>query len=187
MSTENNNLLITLVGSSFAILFTRAILRFLILAFVLSIGGEESLGSSLFSLMAVGTVFGGLFYSKIIVKITALKLMVFWLLYGIILFVMPLAAILSLKLIFVFAFVLGFTGAFVDISLVSALQLYSRWEDLGKSFGTFSTLANSTEAVSGFIAGFFALVGLLSSFLVMSACIISTGMICVIKIKKIKR
>ncbi|MGF7156939.1 MFS family permease [Bartonella heixiaziensis] len=112
--------------------------------------------------------------------------MVFWLLYGVILFVMPLAAGLYLKLILVLAFVLGFIGAFVDISLVSAIQLYSRREDFGKSFGTFSTLANSAEAVSGFIAGLFALVGLLSSFLAMSAFIISTGMIGVVKIKKNK-
>ncbi|ACS51815.1 putative MFS transporter [Bartonella grahamii as4aup] len=186
ISKENNNLLITLVGSSFAILFTGAILRFLIPAFVLSIGGEESLVSYIFSLMAVGTIVGGLLYHKIIFKITSLKLMVFWLLYGVILFVMPLAAELYLKLILVLAFVLGFIGALVDISLVSAIQLYSRREDFGKSFGTFSTLANSAEAVSGFIAGLFALVGLLSSFLAMSAFIISTGMIGVVKIKKNK-
>ncbi|WP_273760399.1 MFS transporter [Bartonella sp. ML70XJBT.G] len=186
LSTENNNLFITLIGSAFAILFTGAILRFLIPAFVLSIGGEESFVSYVFSLMAVGTIVGGLLYSKMIFHITSLKLMVFWLLYGGILFVMPLAAELYLKLILVLAFVLGFVGAFVDISLVSALQLYSRREDLGKSFGTFSTLANSAEALSGFIAGLFALVGLLSSFLVMSALIISTGMVGVIKIKKNK-
>ncbi|WP_074381053.1 MFS transporter [Bartonella doshiae] len=186
ISTENKHLFITLVGSSFAILFTGAILRFLIPAFVLSIGGEESLVSYIFSLMAVGTIVGGLLYSKIIFKITSLKLMVFWLLYGVILFVMPLAAGLYLKLLLVLAFVLGFIGAFVDISLISAIQLYSRHEDFGKSFGTFSTLANSAEAVSGFIAGLFTLVGLVSSFLAMSALIISTGMIGVIKIKKNK-
>lgn len=186
MSNENKHLFITLVGSASAILFTGAILRFLIPAFVLSIGGEESLVSSVFSLIAVGTIIGGLLYSKMIFHITSLKLMVFWLLYGGILFVMPFAALLSLKLLLLFAFVLGFMGAFVDISLVSALQLYSRREDLGKSFGTFSTLANSAEAISGFIAGLFALLGLLSSFLVMSACIISTGMMGVIKIKKNK-
>lgn len=186
ISTENKHLFITLVGSSFAILFTGAILRFLIPVFVLSLGGEESFVSSLFSLIAVGTIVGGLSYSKIILNITSLKLMVFWLLYGAILFVMPLTAVLYLKLILVLAFVLGFMGAFVDISLVSAIQLYSRREDFGKSFGTFSTLANSAEAVSGFIAGFFALVGLMSSFLAMSTLIISTGMIGVIKIKKNK-
>ncbi|GAA4665670.1 hypothetical protein GCM10023262_13310 [Bartonella pachyuromydis] len=75
----------------------------------------------------------------------------------------------------------------VDISLVSALQLYSRRENFGKSFGTFSTLENSAEAISGFIAGLFALLGLLSSFLVMSAFIVFTGMIGVIKIKKNNR
>ncbi|ENN94563.1 putative MFS transporter [Bartonella vinsonii subsp. berkhoffii str. Tweed] len=186
ISTENNNLFITLVGSSFVILFTGAILRFLIPAFVLSQGGEESFVSSIFSLIAVGTLVGDVLYSKIIFNITSLKLMVFWLLYGIIMFVMPLAATLSLKLLLVLAFVLGFIGAFVDISLVSSLQLYSRCEDFEKSFGTFSTLANSTEAVSGFIAGLFALVGLVSSFLAMSALIIYTGMIGVIKMKKKK-
>ncbi|WP_375620237.1 MFS transporter [Bartonella sp. TS25HLJMH] len=186
ISKENKHLFITLVGSSFAILFTGAILRFLIPAFVLSIGGEESLVSYIFSLMAVGTIVGGLLYSKIIFKITSLKLMVFWLLYGGILFVMPLAAELYLKFLLVLAFVLGFIGAFVDIGLVSAIQLYSRREDFGKSFGTFSTLANSAEAVSGFIAGLFALVGVLSSFLAMSTLIISTGMIGVVKIKKNK-
>ncbi|GAA5108385.1 MFS transporter [Bartonella jaculi] len=186
LSTENKHLFITLVGSASAILFTGAILRFLIPAFVLSIGGEESLVSYVFSLIAVGTIVGGLFYSKMICHITSLKLMVFWLLYGGILFVMPLAAELYLKLLLVLAFVLGFIGAFVDISLVSAIQLYSRREDIGKSFGTFSTLANSAEAMSGFIAGLFALVGLMSSFLAMSALIISTGMIGVIKIKKNK-
>ncbi|WP_317994071.1 MFS transporter [Bartonella gliris] len=186
ISTENNNLFITLVGSSFAILFTGAILRFLIPAFVLSAGGQESLVSYIFSLIAVGTIVGGLLYHKIIFNITSLKLMVFWLLYGVILFVMPLAAALYLKLLLVLAFVLGFIGAFVDISLVSALQLYSRREDFGKSFGTFSTLANSAEAVSSFIAGLFALVGLASSFLAMSAFIISTGIIGVIKLNKNK-
>ncbi|WP_375684598.1 MFS transporter [Bartonella sp. AP1QHHD] len=186
ISTENNNLFITLVGSSFAILFTGAILRFLIPAFVLFVGGEESLVSYIFSLMAVGTIVGGLFYSKIILNITSLKLMIFWLLYGVILFVMPLAAGLYLKFLLVLAFVLGFIGAFVDIGLVSAIQLYSRREDFGKSFGTFSTLANSAEAMSGFIAGLLALVGLLSSFLAMSALIISTGIIGVAKIKKNK-
>ncbi|USP03735.1 MFS transporter [Bartonella taylorii] len=186
ISTENNNLFITLVGSSFAILFTGATLRFLIPAFVLSVGGEESFVSYIFSLIAVGTIVGGLLYSKIILNVTSLKLMVFWLLYGVIMFVMPLVAGLYLKLILGLAFVLGFIGAFVDISLVSAIQLYSRREDFGKSFGTFSTLANSAEAMSGFIAGLFALVGLVSSFLAMSALIISTGMIGVIKIKKNK-
>ncbi|PIT69935.1 MFS transporter [Bartonella tribocorum] len=186
ISTENKNLFITLVGSSFAILFTGAILRFLIPAFVLSMGGEESFVSSLFSLMAVGMIIGGVFYHKIISKVTSLKLMLFWLFYGGVLFLMPLASIFYLKLILGLAFVLGFMGAFVDISLVSALQLYSRREDFGKSFGTFSTLANSAEAVSGLIAGLFAFVGLMSSFLTMSALIISTGMIGVIKIKKNK-
>ncbi|PIT68494.1 MFS transporter [Bartonella tribocorum] len=186
ISTENKHLFITLVGSSVAILFTGAILRFLIPALVLSVGGEESFVGSLFSLMAVGTIIGGLSYRKIIVKVTSLKLMVFWLLYGGVLFLMPFASMLYLKLLLVFACVLGFTGAFVDISLVSALQLYSRREDFGKSFGTFSTLANSAEAASGLIAGLFALVGLMSSFLTMSACIIFTGMIGVIKIKKNK-
>ncbi|EJF82657.1 hypothetical protein MCY_01714 [Bartonella rattimassiliensis 15908] len=112
--------------------------------------------------------------------------MVFWLLYGVILFFMPLTSIFYLKLILGLAFVSGLIGAFVDISLVSAIQLYSRREDFGKSFGTFSTLANSAEAVSGFIAGLFALVGLMSSFLTMSAFIIFTGMISVMKIKKNK-
>lgn len=186
ISTENKHLFITLVGSSFAILFTGAILRFLIPAFVLSAGGEESFVSSLFSLMAVGTITGGLLYSKIILNITSLKLMVFWLLYGVILFFMPLTSIFYLKLILGLAFVLGLIGAFVDISLVSAIQLYSRREDFGKSFGTFSTLANSAEAVSGLIAGLFALVGLMSSFLTMSAFIIFTGMIGVVTIKKNK-
>ncbi len=142
--------------------------------------------SSLFSLMVVGTIVGGLLYSKIILNITSLRLMVFWLLYGVILFVMLLTSILYLKLILRLAFVLGFIGVFVDISLVSAIQLYSRREDFGKSFGTFSTLANSAEAVFGFIAGLFVLVGLMNAFLAMSTLIISTGMIGVVKIKKNK-
>ncbi|MBX4336109.1 MFS transporter [Bartonella raoultii] len=186
ISTENNTLFITLVGSSFAILFTGAILRFLIPAFILSMGEKENFVSYVFSLIALGTILGGLLYSKVILKVTSLKLMVFWLLYGIILLVIPLAAILSLKLILGLAFVLGFIGAFVDISLVSAIQLYAHHENLGKSFGTFSTLANSAEAISGFIAGLFTLVGLMSAFLMMSAFIIFTGMISVIKINKNK-
>lgn len=186
ISIENKHLFITLIGSASAILFTGAILRFLIPAFVLFLGGEESFVSYVFSLIAVGAIVGGLFYSKIILNSSSLKLMVFWLLYGVILFVMPLAAFLYLKLLLVLAFILGFIGAFVDISLVSAIQLYSHREDFGKSFGTFSTLANSAEAISGFIAGLSALMGVLSSFLIMSVFIIFTGMIGVIKIKKNK-
>ncbi|MET3589194.1 hypothetical protein ABID23_000264 [Bartonella silvatica] len=40
ISTENKHLFMTLVGSSFAILFAGAILRFLIPAFVFSVGGR---------------------------------------------------------------------------------------------------------------------------------------------------
>ncbi|MBB5074286.1 uncharacterized membrane protein YjjP (DUF1212 family) [Bartonella callosciuri] len=43
ISTENKHLFLTLVGSSFAILFTGAISRFLIPAFVLSVGERKAL------------------------------------------------------------------------------------------------------------------------------------------------
>tara|TARA_B110000503_G_C6983874_1_gene344423 strand:- start:435 stop:779 length:345 start_codon:yes stop_codon:yes gene_type:complete len=51
------------------------------------------------------------------------------------------------------AFVLGVSGAFVDVALICSIQKNTEGKYMGKVFSYFSTLANTGEALSGFIVG----------------------------------
>ncbi|MED6027784.1 MFS transporter, partial [Serratia marcescens] len=58
---------------------------------------------------------------------------------------------------------------------VTVIQSWSPAENIGKTFGTFSTLANTAEALSGLISGLFAVGGLMIAFVGMSSLITLTG------------
>ncbi len=82
----NNKLFIVIIGSGICILFTGSVLRFIIPA-VTVLGKGEIFTSYIFSLMAFGTIIGGLIYNKCVNIVTPNKLMFFWVVYGVILFV----------------------------------------------------------------------------------------------------
>lgn len=168
-------LFIVILGSALCILFTGSLLRFVIPAVTISLGYSEVLTSWFFSFMAAGTIIGGLLYGKFVQSSSPKKVMQHWCIYGLILLLMAFTTLYSLKFFLPLAFVLGLHGAIVDIALVTVIQSWSPVENIGKTFGIFSTLANTAEALSGVISGFFALAGLMSAFVGMSSLIALTG------------
>lgn len=170
-------LFIAIFGSAVCILFTGSILRFIIPAYVLENGGNEIITSYIFSASACGTILGGIFYTKIVYNTSVYKLMLFWFCYGVVMLSLPVVSLINISLVIALALALGFIGALVDITLVSAIQSYSAQDNIGKSFGTFSTLANTAEASSGLIAGCFAALGLFSSFITMAFLIILSSLV----------
>ncbi|MBK4715434.1 MULTISPECIES: MFS transporter [Tenebrionibacter/Tenebrionicola group] len=168
-------LYVVILGSCVCILFTGSVIRFIIPATMVSHGQSEVFTSWIFLLMAAGTITGGLLYGRFVRSTSPEKVMQHWFIYGLLLLLMSFSVFYSLKLLLPFAFVLGVSGAFVDISLITAIQSCSPAENIGKTFGTFSTLANTAEALSGLISGLFAVGGLMIAFVGMSTLIALTG------------
>ncbi|MCP1107341.1 MFS transporter [Serratia nevei] len=169
------SLFIIILGSSVCILFTGSVIRFIIPAVAVNQGQGEVFTSWVFSLMAAGTITGGLLYGKFVRSTSPEKVMRHWFIYGLLLLLMSLTALHSLMFLLPLAFVLGISGAFVDISLVTVIQSWSPSGNIGKTFGTFSTLANTAEALSGLISGLIAVGGLMTAFVGMSSLIALTG------------
>ncbi|KFX06931.1 transporter [Pectobacterium betavasculorum] len=174
---SKSDLFIAIFGSAVCILFTGSILRFIIPAYTLENGGNELITSYIFSASACGTILGGICYTKIVYHPTTYKLMLFWFSYGVVMLSLPAVSLINILLVIPLALMLGFVGALVDITLVSTIQSNSAQDNIGKSFGTFSTLANTAEASSGLIAGCFAALGLFSSFIAMALLIIISSLV----------
>lgn len=172
---DTRGLFITILCSSVCILFTGSVLRFIIPAMAVSHGQGELITSWIFSLMAAGTITGGLIYGRFLKQASPERVMRYWFLYGMLLFVMSLTALYSFNFLLPLAFILGISGAFVDIALVTVIQTLSPAENTGKTFGTFSTLANTAEALSGLLSGLLAAGGLMIAFAGMSSLIALTG------------
>lgn len=173
---ENLAVFITIVFSSVCILFTGAILRFVLPAFSIEQGMSEVLTGYLFSVIAVGTIIGGVICSKLLVEIMPKKLMIWWQIYGLIMLMLVISAKISVYLLFPVAITLGIVGSFVDVTLVTIIQKLSSENDIGKNFGVFSTLANTAEAASGLVAGMLATFGVTFSFCCMSILIVITAL-----------
>lgn len=172
---DTRSLFIIILGSSLCILFTGSVIRFIIPAVTVSQGQGEVFTSWVFSLIAAGTITGGLLYGRFVRSTSPEKVMRHWFIYGLLLLLMSLTALHSLKFILPLAFILGISGAFVDISLVTVIQSWSPAGNTGKTFGTFSTLANTAEALSGLISGLIAVGSLMAAFVGMSSLIALTG------------
>lgn len=170
------DLFISIISSAICIVFTGSTLRFIIPAIIISHGKTEVFTSYIFSLMAAGTISGGLLYGRFVTHTVPDALMRFWTLYGLTMLAMFLTTFLFIDLILPFSFFLGFIGAFVDICLVTVIQEHSNENNIGKNFAIFSTLANTAEATSGLATGIIAAIGLITSFAAMSSMIVLTGL-----------
>ena len=73
---EAPGLFIAIFGSSVCILFTGSLLRFIIPAVAVSQGNGEIFTSWIFSLMAAGTITGGLIYGRFAINISPLNVIV---------------------------------------------------------------------------------------------------------------
>lgn len=172
MFESEHSLFVTIIGSSLCILFTGSVIRFIIPAISIHLGENEAFTSYIFSLMATGTIIGGIIYNKFISNPNPNKLMFFWFIYGVIMLTMSFS---SIKLILMFSLILGIFGAFVDITLITTIQTLSKQENIGRNLGTFSTLANTAEALSGITSGAIAMIGITFSFTIMTSLIALIG------------
>lgn len=174
---HSRDLFASIIGSALCILFTASLLRYVLPAFVIFKGGTEVEVSYIFAALASGTVVGSLLYARFSVIRSPSALMKWWMAYGAVFILLACTINLSISLSYGISFVLGGCGAFVDISIVSLIQALSGKQDIGKNFGLFSTLANTGEAASGLIYGFFALGGVFASFIMMASLISLSAML----------
>lgn len=166
-------LVITILYSSICILFVGSALRILIPMMMKEANFSNSVVGYSMSLVALGTVAGAIICGKIIKKFNTPNLMFYWLLYGLMLSILPLTLI-NIPFILLGCFLLGFIGAFVDVLLPTNIQYLSTNQNIGKNFSLFSTLANTGEALSGGLASILVLLSSVTGGVTLIGLLIAT-------------
>jgi MFS family permease len=184
---RNQNLLIVICGTSVCVLFTASLLRFVLPASIISAHEDEALVGYIFSIMSTGTILGGICYTSLIKSSTPTQLMKAWMAYGLLFLFVSIAVNISLGSTIVFIFLLGFSGAIVDISIITNIQSLSAKNEIGKNYGIYSTVTNTCEAASGFVSGLLALVIGGLSFPIASLLIALAAKLTLVKIKSVKQ
>jgi predicted MFS family arabinose efflux permease len=133
-------------------MFATSVVRFILPAAVLDHFQSEAAVGYIFSLLALGTVAGGMLYVKFNATTTARSVVIYWLLYGV-LFLSTAVALQFDTYTFVFLLLcVGFIGAFVDISIITNIQCLSNPQEVGKNFSLYYFTAVIGDAMSGLIA-----------------------------------
>ncbi|CEF30931.1 MFS transporter [Xenorhabdus nematophila] len=184
MRKNNQNLFMVIIGTSICVLFTAALLRYVLPASIIDIYKSEELVGYIFSITAVGTVLGGVFYTRIVKHSTPVQVMKSWMIYGFLFLIVSLIMKFSFVLLVVFALFLGFSGAIVDISIITNIQSLSKETEVGKNYGLYSTVANTCESVSGMVSGLFSLVSGGFSFSIMALFIAISAKLVMSKLKR---
>lgn len=140
-----------IIMSSVCILFVGAALRVMIPAWAMKVGGSEGGVALVASVIAGGTIAGAALFSRRSRRMSAVRLLVYWAIYGAILALMPLGD--GWLWLGMTALGMGIAGACVDVMLASLIQQHSPPARIGTNFSVFSTLANTGEAFSGVLAG----------------------------------
>ena len=159
---------LTIIASGFCILFVGGTLGILIPSFVKTVHVDEWLVEVVISCFSASAVCGSLLCSRVNVRLEPRYLMLYWLVYGAMFMVMPIVGG-TFPFLCVWAIVVGFVGALVDIAIPTVIQLYSSPDRVGSNFSFFSTVANTGEAVSG------PLVGLLAASLALGPTFVAVG------------
>lgn len=150
---SNNAPLFAVIGcTTLCALFATSVIRFILPASVLEHFASEAAVGYVFSLLAAGTVLGGVLYTRLNPRTTTRTVLRYWLLYG----ALFLAAAVALQVnswIFLLAlFLVGFIGAFVDIAIVTNIQCLSGEQEVGRNFSLYYFTAVIGDAVSGLVA-----------------------------------
>lgn len=189
MFHKNKNLFMVIAGTSVCVLFTASLLRFVLPASIISIYEDEKLIGYVFSLMSLGTVLGSVCYTRLVRDSTPIQLMRSWMIYGTLFFAVSIVINFNLSGVFLIVFFLGFSGAMVDISIITNIQSLSEEGALGKNYGLYSTIANTFEAASGLVSGFFSLVlgGAAFSCLSVTIAVAAKTVIYQLRLKKMEK
>jgi MFS family permease len=146
------DLFVSIGYSALCILFVGAALRVLIPTMLKGAGFADSAIGYAMSFLALGAVVGALLCGSVSRDFSTPSLMTYWRYYGFVLAFLPLCAV-STPAMLAGCFALGGIGAFVDVVLPTNIQRLSTEANVGKNFSLFSTLANTSEAMSGAFAG----------------------------------
>jgi DHA3 family macrolide efflux protein-like MFS transporter len=168
---KNLELFMVILGTTVCAMFASAVLRYVFPAAVLGAYGEEAYVGYASAIIAVGTVCGGLLYTRVVQNPTTAVLMRSWMAYGVLFLAAALALNVDLYLTAGVLLLLGFSGALVDITIMTNIQLLSEEEEVGRNYGLYAAVANTGDALSGLVAGAFAFVAGAFSFPAMAASI----------------
>lgn len=122
---------------------------------------DVQLGASSFgmfmAIMASGTIPGALAAALVARKSQHLAMGASWLAYGALLVLFPLSS--NIMVLMALGLALGFFGAVADVLFATIVQETIEPRDISKTFAIFSTLANTSEAISGPMAAGFIVLG----------------------------
>lgn len=148
----NRPLFTVICCTTLCAMFATSVIRFILPTAIIEHFQSEAAVGYIFSLLALGTVLGGMLYMKFNATTTARSVIVYWLLYG----VLFLSAAIALQLnTYVFVLLLlcvGFIGSFVDIAIITNIQCLSNPQEVGKNFSLYYFTAVIGDAMSGLIA-----------------------------------
>lgn len=133
-------------------MFATSVIRFILPASVLEHFASEAAVGYVFSLLAAGTVLGGVLYTRFNPWTTARLVLRYWALYGALFFAAAVALHFNKWLFLLILFLVGFIGAFVDIAIVTNIQCLSSEHEVGRNFSLYYFTAVIGDAVSGLIA-----------------------------------
>lgn len=150
---KNKLLFNVMICSSTCLFFTSGIIKFILphQIFILS-GHNQSWVSSSSTIIALGSVFAGLIFSKVSHKVIITRVLNYWITYGVILVIVTLSthhiySIIGLMVI------LGSLNIIIDISITSSVYKHSQSEDIAFNLSILSTFLNLAESCSGLSSG----------------------------------
>ncbi|EML0424461.1 MFS transporter [Vibrio parahaemolyticus] len=181
---HQTDLFMVIIGTTACVLFTAALLKYVLPAIIVEHYLKEELVGYVFSVMATGTVIGGILYPRIIKTSTPDLVMKAWMLYGALFVLVSISTNINLPSLFASVLILGFVGAIVDISIITNIQTLSRQGELGKNYGLYSTVANTGESLSGLVAGALAMIAGGFSFICMATSIVISARWALIKLRQ---
>ncbi|PRN02829.1 transporter [Pseudomonas sp. LLC-1] len=133
-------------------MFATSVIRFILPASVLEHFTSEAAVGYVFSLLAAGTVLGGVLYTRFNPRTTARLVLRYWIIYGALFFAAAVALQFNTWLFLLILFLVGFIGAFVDIAIVTNIQCLSNEHEVGRNFSLYYFTAVIGDAVSGLVA-----------------------------------
>ncbi|MFJ4385419.1 MFS transporter [Pseudomonas sp. NPDC089408] len=133
-------------------MFATSVIRFILPASVLEHFASEAAVGYVLSLLAAGTVLGGVLYTRFNPRTTARLVLRYWLLYGALFLTAAVALQFNSWLFLSILFLVGFIGAFVDIAIVTNIQCLSSEHEVGRNFSLYYFTAVIGDAVSGLVA-----------------------------------
>ncbi|MBF8792491.1 MFS transporter [Pseudomonas monteilii] len=152
MRAGNAPLFAVICCTTFCAMFATSVIRFILPASVLEHFSSEAAVGYVFSLLATGTVLGGVLYTRLNKRTTARLVMRYWALYGALFFAAAVALEYASGLFLLILFCVGFVGAFVDIAIVTNIQCLSGEHEVGRNFSLYYFTAVIGDAFSGLIA-----------------------------------